>query len=160
MKKIIFIIFLLLISTAYAHMGEEAEDFSEIKELVDSRVSCDNLTDEQLEEIGEYMMERMHPGEAHEQMHQAMSLEEGTEAEEEFHINMAKSMYCQQGGMNMAMGMDMGMNSGGSNMMGYSYGALGFLWMLLGLVLFVGAVILVWLLVVKFWRELKSKKQK
>lgn len=157
MQKSVFIIFLLLlVSTAFAHMGEEAEDFSEAKELVDSKVSCDNLTEEQLEEIGEYIMERMHPGEAHEQMHESMDLEEGTEAEEEFHINMAKSMYCN-GGMNMAMGMDSGM---GSNMMGYSYGGIGILWTLLGLILFVGATILVWLLVIKFWRELKNKKQK
>ena len=59
----------------------------------------------------------------------------------------------------MGMGMNMGMDSG-SNMMGYSYGGLGILWMLLGLIIFVGATILIWLLVVKFWRELKNKKQR
>lgn len=160
MKKTILIIFLLLISSVFAHADEEVKDFSEAKKLVDSKVSCDNLTEEQLEEIGEYIMEQMHTGEAHEQMHESMGLVEGTNEEKQFHVNMTKSMYCQ-GGMNMAMGMnDMGMNYGGSNMMGYSYGAFGFLWMLLGLVLFVGATILVWLLVVKFWRELKNKKQK
>ncbi len=163
MRKLLFLIILILaLPLVFAHMGEEVKDFSEGKELVDSKVGCDTLTDEQLKEIGEYIMEQMHSGEAHEQMHESMGLVEGTEAEEDFHINMAKSMYCQ-GGMNMAMGMNSGMGSdmmGGSNMMNYSYGAFGFLWMLLGLVLFVGATILIWLLVVKFWRELKNKKQK
>lgn len=158
MKKSLFLIILILIlPTVFAHIGEEdtkTEELAEAKALIDSKISCDKLTNDQLEIIGEYMMEQMHPGEAHEQMHASMDIEEGTEAEEEFHINIAKSMYCQQGGM---MNMAMGENMMGNNIMYGGFGALGFLWMLLGLVLFVGAAILIWLLVIKFWKELKKR---
>ena len=41
----------------------------------------------------------MHPGEAHEQMHTMMGLQEGSETEKQFHINMAKTMYCNESGM-------------------------------------------------------------
>jgi hypothetical protein len=78
MKKLysIFLIVLLLSmsSFAYASEGHEAE-IEEGRQLVESQVSCDELTDEQLEAIGEYVMESMHPGEAHDLMHERMGVE-------------------------------------------------------------------------------------
>ncbi len=103
MKKIIFsgiISFLLVISLAFAH----AEDnFADTKKLIDTKINCDKLTNEQLEEIGEYLMEQMHPGESHETMHKTMGFKEGESEEMQFHINMAKAMYCsnQRGMMGM-----------------------------------------------------------
>jgi hypothetical protein len=56
------------------------------------------LTEEQLESIGEYLMELMHPGSAHEAMHEMMGLQEGSEEHKSFHVNLAKAMYCGQKG--------------------------------------------------------------
>ena len=47
-------------------------------------------------------MEQMMPGEAHVRAHQMMGLIDGSEAEEQFHINMAKRIYC---GENVGSGM-------------------------------------------------------
>src|SRR3989338_7073443 len=110
MKKImlVFGIFLLSISLVLAN-GDHQSEIEEGKKLVDSGISCDKLTDEQLESIGEYYMEQMHPGEQHEAMHKMMGMEEGTEYHEQVHVNMARMMYCGEGGM---------MGEGGMNMMG------------------------------------------
>ena len=61
--KILLFAGMVLFSLAFvlAH-----ENFTETKELIDSGVSCNKLTSSQLEEIGDYYMEQMHPGEAHE----------------------------------------------------------------------------------------------
>ena len=64
------------------------ENFTETKELIDSNISCDKLTDEQLEEIGDYYMEQMHPGEAHEMMDKMMG-GEGSEDLKQMHVTMA-----------------------------------------------------------------------
>ena len=110
------ILFLLLnISLVSAHEAEK--NFTETKQLLESKIDCKNLTEDQLEKIGEYLMEQMHPGEAHEQMHKMMGLEEGTPAEEQMHINMAKNMYCHEPVndtmMNMMSGMAMDHNMTG-----------------------------------------------
>jgi len=80
MKKImlVFGIFLLSISLVLAN-GDHQSEIEEGKKLVDSGISCDKLTDEQLESIGEYYMEQMHPGEQHEAMHKMMGMEEDWE---------------------------------------------------------------------------------
>ncbi|MFH1256768.1 MAG: hypothetical protein V1494_05765 [Candidatus Diapherotrites archaeon] len=71
-----------------------SQEIAEGKQLVDSGASCSSLNDGQLEAIGEYLMEQMHPGEAHELMHQMMGFEEGTPEHDAMHINMAEHMYC------------------------------------------------------------------
>jgi len=48
---------LLNISLASAH----EHNFAETKQLIDSGISCDKLTDEQLEAMGDYYMEQMQP---------------------------------------------------------------------------------------------------
>lgn len=134
MKKTIIglIVIVMLLATFSAAIGDEdfAAEIKEGKQLVDNKAGCDSLSDEQFEAVGEYIMETMHPGEAHESMHKMMGIEDGTEYHEQFHINMAKRMYCNNysampmmgmmpGGMN-SCGM-MGANSGnmmqGGNMM-------------------------------------------
>ena len=155
---------ILVVTAAFAFAAvpvfAHAADFNETKRLIDSNVACDELTDEQLEEIGEYYMEQMHPGDAHEFMHQRMGLVEGSETEEKFHIDLAKTMYCGElstGMMGTGMGGMMGsagsgmMGAGGAGMMGasYSYG-LGninnaLLTLLLILLIIVSALAAVWL---------------
>ena len=117
------------------------EELDEAKALIDQQVSCTNLVDGQLELIGEYYMEQIHPGEAHKTMHKMMGLEEGSETEEQFHIDMAKTMYCdgsdgpggmmnyndriQGGRMMMPIGMMRNMMGGSGGMMRNNLGNLG-----------------------------------
>lgn len=122
MKKIIMVIFgiLLLSVVLVSANGDHQSEIEEGKKLVESKVNCDKLSDEQLETIGEYYMEQMHPGEAHEAMHEMMGMEEGTEYHQQVHVNMARMMYCGEGGM-MGSGGMMGMMQGmmgDGNMMG------------------------------------------
>ncbi|MBI4447393.1 hypothetical protein HY643_00280 [Candidatus Woesearchaeota archaeon] len=107
------------------------QEIEEAKTLIDSKADCGSLSDSQLEIIGEYYMEQMHPGEAHKLMHKMMGFEEDSAAEEQFHISMAKRIYCNKavGGM-MGYGGMMGMIGGGMmNMMGggnmMNYGMMG-----------------------------------
>ena len=114
MKKIIslsilFLVFSLSIASVIAVSQDE---LNQAKTLIDSNISCNQLTNDQLEIIGEYYMEQMMPGVAHERAHQMMGLTEGSEAEEQFHINMAKRIYC---GENVGSGMM------GGGMMGNNY---------------------------------------
>ena len=99
MRKILFMIIVVLvlnISLALAH----EHNFTETKQLIDSGIGCDTLTDEQFEAIGDYYMEQMHPGEAHEMMDKMMG-GEGSDSLRQVHINMAKRLYCNEdiGGM-------------------------------------------------------------
>src|SRR3989339_870163 len=112
MQKIFSIISLVLLLNLSLVSAITQQEIDEAKSLVDLNVDCKNLSDSQLEILGEYYMEQMHPGEAHELMHKMMGLQEGSEAEEQFHINMAKTIYCGEGG---AMG---SVSMMGNNMMG------------------------------------------
>src|SRR3989338_8448560 len=102
MKRLLLVFGMLLLGMVFVSAnGNPASEIEEGKQLVESGISCDNLSDEQLEAIGEYYMEQMHLGEAHEAMHKMMGIEEGTEYHEQVHVNMAKMMYC---GENTMMG--------------------------------------------------------
>src|SRR3989344_7165279 len=92
-----------------------AEDFTMAKQLIDSGVNCDNLNDVQLEAMGDYYMEQMHPGQAHEFMDNMMG-GEGSESLKLVHINMAKRIYCNE---NIYIGYGMmkrGFSNGGGMM--------------------------------------------
>ncbi|MDO8554171.1 MAG: hypothetical protein Q7S22_05165, partial [Candidatus Micrarchaeota archaeon] len=60
--KIIMVLFVMiaLIGAIFSHEG--GNPIEEGKILVQSKASCDNLGNEELEDIGEYLMEQMHPG--------------------------------------------------------------------------------------------------
>ena len=141
MRKIFFIVILVLLLNIGLVSAHE-HNLVETKQLIDSGVSCDKLSDEQLEAFGDYYMEQMHPGESHEMMDKMMG-GEGSESLRQVHINMAKRLYCNEdtGGM---------MGSGGMmNMMmgnwGYS-SDYGDFWNIIWLLFWVGIIILiVWL---------------
>jgi hypothetical protein len=187
MKKILiisFIVILLLSVNLVSANGDHESEIEEGRNLVKSNVSCDNLSDEQLEAIGEYLMEQMHPNESHDAMHEMMGIEEGTEYHEQFHVNIAKMMYCGEGGMMGSGGMmgmmPMMMNMMGANMMNsgvtggqtpiqtnmmqgmmgnWGYGL--WYWSFLNIlyvILLVGLIILVYLGIIKFGRNLSKKK--
>jgi len=182
MEKILLLmvsmVLLLNIGLVFAH----ETNFAETKQLIDSGISCDKLTDEQLEEMGDYYMEQMHPGEAHEIMDKMMG-GEGSESLKQTHIQMAKGIYCNEdingmmsgGMMNMMMGNNMMgsggmmgmMNTGGSNMMGsgmmgnFGYGF--WYWNFINIlyvILLVGVIVLVYLGIMKLWRGLSNKSSK
>src|SRR3989344_916290 len=162
MKKIIsamIVVFLLSFGLANAITQQE---INEAKSLVDSKADCKSLSDSQLEIIGEYYMEQMHPGEAHELMHKMMGLAEGSEAEKQFHINMAKRLYCNEdvGGMMEGgmMNMMMGNNMMGSGMIGNYpayYGYNGF-WNMLWPIFLIGVITPIIWLIYKFTKKGKG----
>ena len=111
---IAMIVILLSINFVTAH---SEEDFSQAQVLINQPISCDEITDNQLELIGDYYMEQMHPGEAHEYMDQMMG-GEGSESLRQVHINIARNIYCGEN-TSYKYGM-MGITGG---MMGYNYPA-------------------------------------
>ena len=159
----------LFVMTAGIVFAITPAEITEAENLVKSNQNCNSLSGGQLENIGEYLMEKMHPREAHEFMHETMGLEEGTTEEKQFHINLAKAMYCGESSA-------YGMTGGGvrSNMMrtmmgygtagtGYGYGMMGnygnggiFGWNIfeiLLLALLAGLIVLVYL---HIWMKLKE----
>ena len=161
MGKIIFVIAIILLlnlSLANAHITQQ--EINEVKSLINSKVSCKSLSNSQLEIMGEYYMEQMHPGESHEFMHQMMGLKEGSEYEEQFHINIAKAIYCGEtnafgsggmmgGGMMMGGGNMMGYGMMGNNPFGYGYGYWSF-WNIILSLFWIGLIVLVIWLIYKF----------
>ena len=153
MKKItsILVIFLLSIVVVLAQESHDSE-IEEGKKLVESKMSCDKLSNEQLEAIGDYYMEQMHPGEAHEIMDNMMG-GEGSESLKQVHIKMAKRLYCNE---NVYIGYGM-MGSGGMmntmsrGMMGsypasYDYSNYGY-WNIFWMLLFAAVIFLiVWII--------------
>ena len=190
MRKIIFVAIVALLLNLSLVNAITQQEISEAKSLIDSKADCKSLSNSQLEIIGEYYMEQMHPGEAHELMHKMMGLEEGSEAEEQFHINMAKTMYCNEntmmGGAGSGMMGMMSMMIGGNmmgegmmsnNMMGeqtlqtsmmrgiMGNSIYGFAWNIgnfvsvLYLILLIGLIILVYLWIIKLWKNLTQKRR-
>ena len=107
---------ILLILTLVS--ARNAEEIAQGKKLVESKIDCKSLTNDQLEAIGEYYMEQMHPGKQHELMDQ-MHGGEGSVELDQMHQLMAKHLYCNEN-TSIDMGMMMKHHSGmmsDSNMM-------------------------------------------
>jgi hypothetical protein len=118
MNKGMFLI-VLLASIAFVSATVDAS-ILEGQKLVDSKASCNTLTYDQLEKIGDYYMEQMHPGAAHEMMDRMMG-GDGSESLRQVHINIAKRLYC-----NEDVYVGYGVAGTGRGMMGTSYGSRGF----------------------------------
>jgi len=152
---------LLSVSLVSAH----EHDFNETKQLIDSGISCDKLTDEQLEAIGDYYMEQMHPGEAHEMMDQMMG-GEGSDTLKQMHIQMAKRLYCNEevggmmgGSMMNMMGSGGMMNMMGTNMMGGSFGGSGswWLWSIVGMLFWIALLVALILLIIWLYKKVTGQ---
>ncbi len=114
-NRYLALILLMILVFGIILIGAHTEEhFAKAEEIIKQEIPCEELTDEQLEIIGDYLMELMHPGEAHELMHDMMGGED-SETVKLMHINMAEMMYCNEGqGMNNMMNMmSNGMMSGG-----------------------------------------------
>jgi hypothetical protein len=112
----IFIFGILLIGMVSAH---SEEDFSQAEAIIEQNIPCDQLSNQQLELIGDYYMERMHPGEAHEYMDQMMGGGD-SESLEAMHINMALRIYCGETGYQNYQSYKQGYGSYGMRGMMYS----------------------------------------
>jgi len=163
MFLVIMAVLVLNISLALAH----EHNFAETKQLIDSGIGCDKLTDEQLEAIGDYYMEQMHPGEAHEMMDKMMG-GEGSESLRQAHINMAKKLYCNEdigemmGSGNMMGMMNMAMNwqAPQTNMMGnWGYSVYWNFLSTLFIILLIGLIVLVYLWIARLWKNSYGKKK-
>ncbi len=149
MRKTLFIMIVILLSWT-SLVFADVHNFAETKQLIDSGISCDKLTDEQLEVMGDYYMEQMHPEEAHEMMDQMMG-GEGSASLKQVHINMAKKLYCND---NLYIGYGM-MGSGGmmdSYPAYYSYDYNGFgniVW----LIFLIGVIVLIIWFIYKLTRK-------
>lgn len=144
-RLVLFVIILILLVDNIAFANE---DFDKAVELIQNKVTCDKLTNEQLEIIGDYFMEQMHPGKLHEIMDERMG-GEGSENLKLVHINMAKMFYCGQSNVIPMSMMSVMMNRGGFNMMGYNnlfYG-MGWFGMLFMILFWIGIIwLIVWII--------------
>ncbi len=173
MKKQIsyLMIFVLVIGIAAA----DNDDFAEAEKIIDAKTPCSKLSEPQLETLGDYFMEQMHPGEAHELMDKMMG-GEGSESLRLMHISMAKRLYCNDVGGAVNYGIaGYGMmgnygktgDGGMMNMMGYNfgYGMMGqgygysAFFNFLALLLAIGLVVLVYLWIFKLWKEVFKKSR-
>jgi len=164
MKRYVSIILLMLIvlsTIGYAQSG--MEDFTDAKNIIASKASCESLNDSQFEKLGDYYMELMHPNN-HEQMDSMMG-GEGSESLKLMHISMGKRFYCGgstefgmmgAGMMGSGYGM-MGGYNGYGNYNGYNmmagYGSGISLYNILYIVLLIGLIVLVYLGIVKLWKK-------
>ena len=91
----------LLVGSVAAHDDHpEHSSFEQAEGIINADLPCDMLTENQLEALGEYYMEQMHPGEAHERMDAIMG-GEGSESLKQAHMNLAKRFYCGQSWISM-----------------------------------------------------------
>lgn len=156
MKKFIVIVF--IISFVFSTMNPAEANAA--KQLVNSNLSCDKLNESQLELIGDFYMEQMHPGQAHELMDNMMG-GEGSESLKQVHINIAKRLYCNE---NVYVGygiMGSGMMRFGGNMVSYPYSGMmggygGFDW-ILSLLFWILAFAALVLLILWLYKNISGK---
>jgi hypothetical protein len=166
----VFVISMLIMGTLT--MAHSEDIFNLAEEIIKEKVSCNQLTNGQLEAIGDYYMDQMHPGEAHKIMDKIMG-GEGSEELRLMHIRIARNFYCGEhevmtiGMMDMMMGRGITDNSvfnkGGITKMGYGMmgmgGYFGF-YHVLSIILLVGLIILVYLWIWKLWKNMNPKLKK
>lgn len=71
----------------------EGGKFSEAEDIIEEQTPCIELTSDQLDHIGDYYMEQIHPGEEHEIMDTLMG-GDGSDNLGRMHTIMAERFYC------------------------------------------------------------------
>jgi hypothetical protein len=154
-KIISLLIIGLFILSFVGASGDHGTVFAEAEEIIEQKISCEELNDEQLEALGDYYMEQMHPGEAHEVMDEMLG-GEGSESLKEIHINMGRAFYCGEHGAMSGEMMDMMMSRNGmmrgDGMMSGNYGNNLFIWVFWFLLIVALVLLIVWLI-----RQLQEK---
>jgi len=97
-------------------------------------------------------MEQMMPGEAHKRAHEMMGLTEGSNAEEQFHIDLARRSYCGETAAGFGM---MGRGMMGNYLPYNNYGYSSF-WNGLWIIFLIGVIIFVVWVVYKLTRKSKE----
>ena len=157
MRRLLALILIIMVNITSINfsLAHGEEDFAKAEELIRQKISCGELTDEQLELIGEYYTEQMHPGELHEIMDEKMG-GESSESLRQAHINMGLAFYCGEHGlmssgmMNTMMGR--GMMNGFSNIRSSSYYGAGmtgpgiFIGVIITLIIIILVLLIVWLM--------------
>jgi hypothetical protein len=135
--NLMLLVFALLLAGGV--MADEMHDFSEAEALIQANTPCEELSAGQLEMIGDYYMEHMHPGDAHDLMDKHMG-GEGSESLKLSHVRIAQSFYCGNSGEMTSSMMSELMGRSGYGGMGYGmmgFGVYGLLYWLLALLLIV-----------------------
>lgn len=104
---VVTFLLMCVMGTAVKASTAETDEFEEAKQLITQQISCQQLSDDQLEKIGDYVMEQMAPGAAHVQMEQMIG-GEGSASLRQAHIFMARRWYCGDAAGFGMMGMMMG----------------------------------------------------
>lgn len=143
LKNFIFIVIVIMItSLTFAH---EDNQLNKAEEIIKSGIPCNELTEEQFEVLGDYYMEKMHPGEAHEIMDRMMSNGD-PERLRQMHIAMGKSIYCNDNYPEIpVMGGMMGMMNFGIPH-SFMWGAMNY-WALFWIILVVAIILLIFLII-------------
>lgn len=90
---IAIVVALLVLSQSYPASAHSQEDLNQAENIIVQKIPCSNLSEEQLELLGDYYMEQMHPGNQHTSMDEMMG-GEGSETLRDMHIRMARAFYC------------------------------------------------------------------
>ncbi|MEW6721768.1 MAG: SHOCT domain-containing protein [Candidatus Micrarchaeota archaeon] len=170
--KVLPVMILVLVSFAFATI--DSSELSAARQIIGSNVSCDELSEDQLELLGEYYMEQMHPGEQHEVMDRMMG-GEGSESLRLQHIQMAEVFYCGRTDTNVTYGGMMAMMpmfyrgwmpgaggwgpAAGGGMMGYGYDMMGGYGWVFGFVFWVLVLVALVLLIFWLYRNIAGRPQ-
>ncbi len=165
-KLLVFAILLVYLFSSFAFFvsAHSADELAQAKIIIDAGTDCSQLNSTQLAMIGDYYMEQIHPGEAHEYMDQMMG-GEGSQSLENMHISMAYRFYCDSSNSTDGNYSSYGM-MGGQGMMGNSvdgYGMMNgyyfswYVWVLMAFFILIIALIIA---VIVLALRLKDKEKR
>ena len=159
--KILMGSFLIIASLNASLASEDVKSvIAQAQEIISQRVSCEAISLNQLEILGDYYMEQMHSGELHEIMDERMG-GEGSESLRQVHINMGRMFYCGQtnalssGMMNTMMGRNMMGSYGNYYSINPIYNALNFF---LSVLIIVALTLLIFYLIKKIGKKNGKRK--
>ncbi|MBR9675962.1 hypothetical protein GOV05_03065 [Candidatus Woesearchaeota archaeon] len=115
-RVIIMLLFVVFSMFALAHTDL---NISKAELIIEEKIAFNDLSEEDFEVLGEYYMEKVHPGEEHEIMDEMMG-GEGSESLHEMHVMMGENFYSNY--------LESGTSNTGYNMMGSGttgYGMMG-----------------------------------
>ena len=169
--KFILLISLVFVMVSPLGLATEMADeaiFENARAIIQNKTSCTVLTNAQLEIVGDYIMEQMHPQELHEIMDSRLG-GEGSEQLRQVHISLAKTFYCGErnvmslGMMNTMMG-----RTGGYGMMKY-YPAIDstinnyypyYLWVIISLLVTIIVILIILLTIKRYSNKTKNHWRK
>lgn len=124
MKRFLTVILIIALAVpVFATMG--SDEIATARQIISSNASCGKLNESQLELIGDYYMELMHPGQAHDAMEDMLG-GEGSASLKQAHLQMAQVLYCGETNTSVTYGGMMGMMPLMGRFGGYGGGMMGY----------------------------------